>query len=876
MSTQRATRVPAFAVVPTALALLTVLRPSPVLRAQASGAAVDPARYGALEFRMVGPHRGGRVTAVAGVAGDPRTYYMGSTGGGVWKTTDAGLNWENVSDGFFDAGSMGALAVAPSDGNVIYAGTGSACVRGNVSTGVGLYRSTDGGESWRFAGLPDAGQIGRIEVHPDDPDRLWVAALGHPFGPNPERGVYRSTDGGESWERVLFVSDSTGAVDLSMNPGNPRVLYAAMWRAERKPWTLISGAREGGIYKTTDGGESWTRLEEGLPDGLVGKIGVSVSPADPSRVYAVVEAGGGQGGVYRSDDAGRSWTRVNADNTYIERPWYYNHIDADPRDPNTVYINGEELWKSTNGGRTFEEIPTPHGDNHAIWLNPEDPEIMIQGNDGGANVSLNGGRSWSPQVNQPTAEFYSVTLDDAFPYRIYGPQQDNSTISVPAWTEGSGITIQRWIAVGGCETGPIAVRPGDPAVIYAGCYGGRLNRYERGTGQFRQITPYPEIQLGRRIADLEYRFQWNSPIVVSPHDPDVLYHASNVVHRSRNEGQSWAVISPDLTRADTTRMGYAGEPITHDITGVEVYGTVFALRVSPHDPNVIWAGSNDGLVHVTMDGDRNWRNVTPSDLPSTTTINRIEVSPHSPGKAYLAAFRYRMDDFRPYLFRTTDYGRSWTRIADGTNGIPADHPTRVIREDPGREGLLYAGTEFGLFVSFDDGDRWQSLQQNLPHTPVTDLKVQEELDDLVVATQGRSFWVLDDLEPLREVAAGRATASATHLYRPEDAYRTPGSRPDPDDELVRDPTGGARLPVFWAGANPPAGARIYYYLDRTPGEPVALEVLDAAGEAVRSFRSDEEASGLSADAGMHRFAWDLKYPGADLVEDASVSGFTGG
>ena len=515
----------------------------------------DPALFQALEYRLVGPHRGGRVTAVAGVPSEPNTFYMGSTGGGVWKTTDGGHIWKNVSDGFFEAGSMGALAVALSDPNVIYAGTGSACIRGNVSAGVGVYKSTDAGRTWMHIGLRDAGQIGRIRVHPQNPDLVYVAALGNAFGPNAERGVFRSKDGGATWEKVLFVSDSTGTVDLSMDPNNPRVLYAAMWRAERKPWTLISGALEGGIYKTTDGGDNWTKLANGLPQGLVGKIGVAVSPANSDRVWAIIEADADQGGIYRSDDAGETWRRVNDNPRYIERAFYYIHIYADPKDDSTVYILGEEFWKSLDGGATVEAIPVPHGDTHDLWLNPNDPNILVASNDGGANISYNGGKSWSQQVNQPTAEFYRVTVDNEFPYRIYGPQQDNSTISVPSRTEGSGITIQHWFAVGGCETGPIAVNPRNANIIYSGCWGGRITRFDRTTGQSREIMVYPQLQFGQPVNSLHYRFQWNAPILLSPHNPTVLYHASQFVHRSTNEGQSWG---GDQSRSHAERCEQAG------------------------------------------------------------------------------------------------------------------------------------------------------------------------------------------------------------------------------------------------------------------------------------------------------------------------------
>jgi photosystem II stability/assembly factor-like uncharacterized protein len=814
-----------------------------------------PALLQGFEYRSVGPHRGGRVTAVAGVPERPHLFYMGGTGSGVWKTTNAGESWVNISDGYFHAGSIGAIAVADGDPNVMYVGTGSACVRGNVSTGIGMYRSTDAGRTWEHIGLPDAGQIGRVRIHPRDPDVVYVAALGHIFGPNPERGVYRSRDGGGTWEKVLFVSDSTGAVDLAMDVTNPRVLYAAMWRAERRPWTLISGAREGGVYKTTDGGDTWTKLTNGLPEGLVGRIGVAVSPANPQRVWALVEAQEGEG-LYRSDDGGATFRPVNLHQKMImARPWYYTHITADPSDENTVYINNERLWKSVDGGEAFERIPTPHGDNHDIWVNPRSPSIMINANDGGGNISLDGGRSWSTQLNQPTAEFYFVTVDNQFPYRIYGPQQDNSTITIPSRSIGGLTPYESWYAVGGCETGPIALDPDRPDVVYAGCYGGRVTRFDRRTGQARQVADWPHLQHGRAAAELKYRFQWNAPIVVSRHDPNVIYHASQYVHRSTNEGQSWEVISPDLTRNDPRTQQHAGEPITWDITGVEIYPTIFALVESSTEPDVLWAGSNDGLVHVSRDRGMTWNDVTPSDLPEFSTVNRIEVSSHGPGRAFIAAYRYRLDDFAPYIFRTDDHGRSWRRITDGKNGIPANHPVRVVREDPNRRGLLYAGTEFGMFISFNDGAQWQSLQFNLPHVPVTDLAIHNE--DLIVATQGRSFWILDDVTPLHQLDTQVAGAS-THLFEPRATYRVRTGRR----------RGGDRT-----GTPAPNGTLISYYLEE-PQSEMTLEILDASGSLIRRYSSDGvdgDGPALPNGAGMHRFVWDLRYAGADIAPDGYSS-----
>jgi photosystem II stability/assembly factor-like uncharacterized protein len=860
---------------------------------------VDPSLYQALQYRLVGPFRGGRVTAVTGVASQPRTFYMGSTGGGVWKTTDSGETWTNVSDDQgFGSASVGAVAVAPSDPNVVYAGMGSACIRGNVSAGDGVYRSTDAGKTWTHAGLEEAGQIGDVQVHPDDPDRVFVAALGHAFGPNEQRGVFRSTDGGDTWEKVLYVSEKAGAVDLALDPTNPRILFAGIWQAERKPWTLISGGEGSGLYRSTDGGDTWTEVTKGLPEGIMGKIAVTVSPANPDRVWALIEAE--DGGLFRSDDGGESFRLINGDREFRQRAWYYTHVHADPKDAETVYILNVGMFRSTDGGASFKPVRTPHGDNHDLWINPDDPEIMIEGNDGGANVSTNGGRTWSTQANQPTAELYRVTVDDRFPYRLYAAQQDNSTLSIPHRTStGAPIDEHDWYPVGGGESGHIAVDPENPDVVYAGSYGGTITRYDHDTGRSRNIMTYPQMAVGAAAKNLEFRFQWNAPIRISPHDPDVLYHASNVVHRSTDEGQSWEVISPDLTRNAEDKQDYAGGPITWDNTGVEVYGTIFALEESPHEAGVLWAGSDDGLVHLSRDGGETWTDVTPDGVPEWATVNTIELSAHAPGRAFLAVQRYRMDDFAPYVFRTDDHGASWELLTDGTNGIPADHFVRVVREDPAHEGLLYAGTELGMYVSFDDGESWQTLQLNLPTTPVTDLQVKG--DDLVVATQGRSLWVLDHLAPLHQIAGrlaeGRADSTGLtldavagdgiHLYDPEDPYRMPG--------------GGIFASLFGsgrAGQNPTAGAVLYYVLPEELGEDreLTLEILGPPGQddrVIRSFSSTtperqapspfarffpQFAGGrtLPAEEGMNRWVWDLRHPDARLVDDAVLWGGANG
>jgi len=716
-------------------------------KTQDTGAAsglFDKELFEPLEFRNIGPFRGGRSTAVTGVLGDPLTFYMGTTGGGVWKTADGGGSWKNISDGHFAVASVGALAVAPSDPNVIYAGTGSACPRGNISPGDGVYRSTDAGKTWSHMGLADTGQIGRIHVHPNNPDLVYVAALGHIFGPNDERGVFRSRDGGASWETVLHVSDTAGAVDLTLNPQNPRLLFAAIWEAERKPWTLISGGEQSGLFRSTDSGDTWEEVTEGLPEGIKGRIGVAISPADPNRVWALIEAE--KGGLFRSEDGGDSFQLINPDRNFRQRAWYYTHVFADPQDMNTVYVLNTGLWRSIDGGKSFDFIRSPHGDHHDLWIHPENTQVLINANDGGANISYNGGRSWSSQRNQPTSEMYRATVDQRFPYHVYGCQQDNSCVAVPSRTSSTSIDWGDWYVIGGCESGHVAVDPRDPNVTYSGCYGGQIGRYDHATDQEREITDYPQLAIGQAPKDLRYRFQWNAPIRLSPHDPKILYHTSQFIHRSTNEGQSWELISPDLTRNDIEKQGFAGEPITMDNTGVEVYNTIFAFEESASTPGLLWAGSDDGLVHLSRDQGETWSDITPSQMPEWGQVNAIELSSHDPGRAFIAVTKYKFDDFRPFVFRTNDYGESWQLLTSGANGIPDDHFVRVVREDPDRRGLLYAGTEFGLFVSFDDGANWQPLQQNLPVTPVTDIAVTQQ--DLVVATQGRSFWILDDLTTL--------------------------------------------------------------------------------------------------------------------------------
>jgi photosystem II stability/assembly factor-like uncharacterized protein len=804
-----------------------VLQPA-ASRAQQAGAQApaqnnSPARrpFAPLAYRQIGPFRGGRSAAVAGVASQPFVYYFGATGGGVWKTSDGGVTWEPLGDGTFKTGSVGAVAVAESDPNVVYVGMGEQTLRGNLSHGDGMYKSTDAGKTWKkLAGLDDTRHISRVRVHPRNPDLVYVAAIGHAFGPNEQRGVFRSKDGGKTWEKILYRGPQAGGIDLTFDPTNAGVLYASLWQVVRKPWTFESGGPASGLFKSTDGGDTWVDITRnaGLPRGTVGKIGVAASAAAPERVWALVEAE--DGGVFRSENGGATWAKVNESRTLRQRAWYYTRIYADPLNPETVYVLNVGFHKSSDGGRTFAQVATPHSDNHDLWIAPDDANRMIEGNDGGANVSFNGGRSWTEQ-DQATAQFYRVTTDDDFPYHIYGAQQDNSTIKIRSRTEEFGIGADAWHDVGGGESGWIAPKPTDSNVVFAGSYGGYLTRYDHRTKQLRAVNVWPDNPMGHGAEGMKYRFQWNYPILFSPHDPNVLYAAGDHLFRSTNEGQSWETISPDLTRNDKSKQGPAGGPITKDNTSVEYYNTIFSVAESPVTRGVIWAGSDDGLVHVTRDAGKTWANVTPRGTPEWIQINTVEASPHEAGAAYVAATMYKSDDFKPYLYKTGDYGRTWKKI---DAGIPDGAFTRVIREDPARRGLLYAGTETGMYISFDDGERWQPFQLNLPHVPITDLAVHKREKDLVVATQGRSFWILDDLPVLHQLTdAQRTGGGETTLLKPEDAYRMPGA-------------GGFALPATATlGANPAGGVVVYYYLKSRPATDVTLEFVDPAGRSVQKF-----------------------------------------
>jgi photosystem II stability/assembly factor-like uncharacterized protein len=783
-------------------------------------AAYDTAALTAVKWREIGPFRGGRSDAVAGSSGRPWEYYFGTTGGGVFKTLDGGMTWAPTTDKYF-GGSIGAIAIAESNPDIVYVGTGEEDIRGNVTHGDGVWKSTDAGKTWAYVGLGDTRQIGRIRVHPKNPDVVFVAALGHTFGPNTERGIFKSENGGKSWRRVLYQSDSAGAVDLSMDATDPNTLYASFWHAYRQPWKLVSGGSGSGIFKSTDGGENWTNISRnpGLPSGVLGKIGITVSPANPKRVWALVEAD--SGGVFRSDDAGATWTKVNSDRNLRQRAWYYTRIYADTKDTNTVYALNTGMYRSTNGGKTFRSISVPHGDNHDLWISPLDNNRMIEANDGGANVSFNSGRTWTEQ-DQATAQFYHVVTTNHFPYRVCGAQQDNSTLCGPSRASG-GIGIEQWYDVGGGESGYIAVRPDDPEIIYAGSYGGLLTRHDQRTGFERNVNPWPDNPMGHDAIDAKYRFQWTFPIVISPHDPKTLYVGSSVVFRSKNDGQSFEPISPDLTRHDPATLGPSGGPITKDQTSVEYYATVFTIAESPVTAGVIWTGSDDGLINVTRDNGRTWKNVTPPNMPHFGRVSMIEASHFSAGTAYAAVNNYQSDDLKPYIYRTSDYGATWQPIV---SGIPADEFTRVVREDPARKGLLYAGTERGVWVSFNDGANWQTLRRNLPIVPVHDLAVKE--GDLIAATHGRSFWIIDDLSAMRQLTP-TVTTSASHLFKPRDVYRA----------NFNGGGGTGAAGDHPSGQNPASGAIVYYWL-KSPNQTVTMDFLDPAGKVIRTFTSAQD------------------------------------
>jgi photosystem II stability/assembly factor-like uncharacterized protein len=815
-------------------------------------AQINPDQFRALKWRGIGPYRGGRSTAVAGDANNRLVFYMGATGGGVWKTTDGGISWRSVSDGIFKTGSVGAIAVSMSDSNTIYVGMGEACLRANISHGDGVYKSIDGGKTWNNVGLRDTSQIGKLRIDPRNPDVAYVAAVGHPYGPNEERGIFRTRDGGKSWQKVLYVNDKTGAVDIAMDPRDPLTLYATTWQVLRTPWDITSIGPGGGIYKTTDGGDTWTQLKAGLPKGDKGKIGIIVSPVNSKRVWATVEAEP-DGGIYRSDDAGATWTLMNGSFDVRSRQYYYGHIFADPSEADTVYtFSSKHFLKSTDGGKTYTHVNTPHGDYHDLWIDPKDGLRMIDGDDGGGDVSFDGGASWSSENNQPTAQFYTVSTDNAFPYHVYGAQQDNSTVGIASRTSGPGIDVPDWFEVGGGESGYVEADPEDPNIVYAGAFWGLLTRYDRRNGSVRNISAWPDLPGGRLASQLKYRFQWTYPIAVSTTEPGVVYIGSNILLKSTDRGQSWKEVSPDLTRDNKDRENGRLE---------DVYSTIFSIALSPLNKNVIWTGSDDGLIHLTLDGGKTWSDVTPPAVQPWTRINIIEASPHDAQTAYVAANRYQTDDFKPYIYRTHDSGKTWTLVS---SGIANDAFVRAVRQDRVRKDLLYAATETGVYVSFDDGDKWQSLQLNLPVVPVTDLTVKD--NDVVISTQGRSFWILDDISPLQQLTA-EVAASKVHLFKPRPAYRSSGGG------------GEGEISAGNLGQNPPSGLIVYYSLAQTSAQPVSLEFEDANGVAIESFSSDakpkdDDGAVVTAAAGLNRFVWDMRYPDGRGVDGKTY--FLGG
>ncbi len=815
--------------------------------------------FQAFKYRNVGPTRGGRVTTVEGVASIPGTYYMGSSGGGVWKTKDYGITWKNISDGYFSTPSIGAIRVVPSNPEIVYVGTGSDGLRSNVITGKGVYKSKDSGKSWKHTGLEKVGQIGALEIHPDKPDIVFVAAIGQAFQPNKERGIYRSLNGGKDWQQVFYLSDTIGAVDIEFAPSNPEILYASMWRAERKPWTIISGGEKaGGIYKSEDGGNNWIKLTRGLPDGLIGKIDLAVSPDKPQRLYALVEAPEGEGGLYMSDDMGESFELISSNSNIINRPFYYCNIEANPLNANSLYIMAGRFLHSTDGGVSWKNLRPPHGDNHDIWINPNDTLEFIQSNDGGANITQNGGLSWSTQRNQPTAELYQVEVDDQYPYWLYAGQQDNSTIAVPAlppYNAPSGAS-GFWLSVGGCETGPAVPKPGNSNIIYSNCKG-RFGVYNKRTGQEKQYYVGATNIYSHNPKDLKYRFQRVAPIHVSPHNPDVVYHASQYLHKTTDDGVTWEIISPDLTAFEPDKQVNSGSPITRDITGEEYYSTIYSIRESILREGLIWVGANDGPVYVTKNGGADWKNVSPEDLPKGGRVDCVEPSPHKEGKAYISVLRYQLGDWHPYIYKTQDYGESWELLTTGTNGIPVDFPTRVVREDPNKEGLLYAGTEFGIFISFNDGLNWISFQQNLPVTPVTDIKIFR--NDLVLSTMGRSFWIMDNVTALHNLESNEEAV----LFKPLNTYRFRyrGTRSN-------------SVPEY-----PSPSVIIDYYLKNKSDQVIKLEILNKDHKVIRTYLSEKKeeigeenemmayyrrnmgSTTLTNHTGTNRFRWDMRHHG---------------
>lgn len=840
------------------LILLLILAFWPFANAQKKPAAstaatvsFDQKLYQALEWRSIGPYRGGRSAAVTGVPGKANLFYFGATGGGVWRTTDAGNTWENISDGFF-GGSIGAVAVSEWDNNVIYVGGGEKTVRGNVSYGYGMWKSVDAGKTWTHIGLKDSRHISRVRIHPKNPDIVYAAVMGDLFKSSDERGVYKSVDGGKTWKRTLFANADAGAVDLCFDPNNPRVMYASTWRVRRTPYSLESGGEGSAMWKSTDGGDTWTNItqNEGLPKGIWGIVGISVSPVNSNRVYAIIE--NENGGVYRSDDAGKTWRKMNDNRDLRQRAWYYTRIYADTKDEDMVYVVNVSYHRSKDGGRTFQSFNAPHGDHHDLWIAPEDNQRMIIADDGGAQVSFDGGENWSTYMNQPTAQFYRVTTDNAFPYRIYGAQQDNSTVRIYHRTDGAAITESDWEITAGSESGHLAPDPSDPEIVYGGNYGGLLEMENHRTKEGRAVNVWPNNPMGHGAEDMKYRFQWNFPIFFSPHNPKKLYTTSNHVHVTYNGGQSWETISPDLTRNDKSKLGPSGGPITKDNTSVEYYCTIFAAGESPYEKDFIVTGSDDGLIYATTDGGKEWKNITPKDMPEWMMINSVEFDAHQKGGIYIAGTRYKLGDYQPYLYKSKDYGKNWTKI---TAGIDPGHFTRVLRADPKRKGLLYAGTESGMYISFDDGASWKSFQLNLPIVPITDLAIKN--DNLIAATQGRSFWLIDDLTPLHQLT-DQVAASEFYLFKPMPSYRM-----GPAFSFGRTPK--------TAGQNHPGGVMVHFTVKDTTKAQVSLEFLQADGTLIKKFstkpdlKAKEEKLTIKQ-PGMNRFIWNMRYPNAEQFD----------
>ncbi|WP_282048895.1 WD40/YVTN/BNR-like repeat-containing protein [Maribacter aquivivus] len=805
--------------------------------------------YSSLEYRSIGPYRGGRSAAVTGVPGEPNLFYFGAAGGGVWKTLDGGRSWDNISDGYF-GGSIGAIEVAKSDPNVIYVGGGEKTLRGNVSSGYGVWKTEDGGKTWASAGLKKSRHVPRLRVHPTDYNTVYAAVLGDIYKPTKERGIYKSTDGGKNWKQVLFVNEQAGAVDLTFDPNNPRILYASTWHAQRTPYSLISGGDGSALWKSMDSGETWKEISknEGFPKDTLGIIGVAVSPKNSEKVWAIVE-NKEKGGLYRSEDGGKTWSVVNEERKIRQRAWYYTRVYADTQDEDVVYVLNVNYHKSTDGGKSFNTFNAPHGDHHDLWISPGDSQRMIIGDDGGAQISYDGGETWSTYYNQPTAQFYRVTTDNSFPYRIYVAQQDNSTLRIDHRSDGSVIDESNWEETAGGESAWIAVDPKDNDIVYGGSYDGFLTRVNHKKKTVRGINVWPDNPMGAGAEAMKYRFQWNFPILFSRHNPNKLYTFSNYVHVTENEGQSWEVLSGDLTRNDPTKLGSSGGPITQDNTSVEYYCTIFAANESPLKEGLLWVGSDDGLIHVSKDSGATWENVTPPNMPEWNMINSIDPSNFDEGTCYVAATRYKLGDFQPYLYKTTDYGKSWTKI---TNGIPSEHFTRVVREDPKKKGLLYAGTETGMYVSFNDGANWAPFQMNLPIVPITDLTIKD--DNLIVATQGRSLWIIDDLTVLHQLDESKKNSN-TILFKPKDSYRTKGRV--------------SKKPSKTAGENLENGVIAHFLMKNyTEKDTVQLTYTSMAGDTLANYSTaaKKKDKKLEVKKGGNTFVWDTRGKGAEKLE----------